>query len=525
MTTIETASRGRLHVDDVAIRLPGRAPASVSSLDVILNGHRVWSIDLVSDLSKREQLEHPWPGPLVPFLDGTAHVQVVDSAAGTTLWTADVHLGDSQDPIEVVDALGRHVAMNKWGRLGKTFSGSEEGMRTRLLDRLDILIALLQELEFKPFVVGGTLLGAVRSGEILSHDDDADIAYLSEHSHPVDISLENSRLTDELTSRGYEIVKHSNTHLQITFRTDDGTVDTYIDIFTAFYTQDGQINQPFHVRGPLARSSMTPFSTVELAARLYPAPAVPEDWLVVNYDENWRTPLPGYKLRTPRATARRFQSCFGSYNFQRDFWEEHYTASEDVDDPADLRAADHLLASTSDGDIVIDLGCGAGSIAQHLAQHGRRVQAFDYSPAAIARARQSGSDGVDWHRANLIDLREVADVLEVIARADRPVHLLANHLLERLGHHGRANAWRVVRQVVRAGGRAVALVDAQHAPDVTFADPTTWHLELETIAAETEPFGLRAATVRALADNPRDVERATYMIDFADIASTRTETE
>src|SRR5690606_12577256 len=118
-----------------------------------VNDHRVWSIDLISDATKRDELEHPWPAPLLPYLDGTAHVAIADSEAGTTLWTTDVQLGTARGPIEVVDGLGRHVAMNKWGRLGKTFSGSEEAMRARLLDRLDILIALLQELEYKPFVV------------------------------------------------------------------------------------------------------------------------------------------------------------------------------------------------------------------------------------------------------------------------------------------------------------------------------------------------------------------------------------
>ena len=47
-----------------------------------------------------------------------------------------------------------------------------------------------------------------------------------------------TRIAADLTSRGYEIVRHSNAHLQITFRRDDGLVDGYIDIFTAFFTPD-----------------------------------------------------------------------------------------------------------------------------------------------------------------------------------------------------------------------------------------------------------------------------------------------
>lgn len=518
--------RGLL-VSQERIRFPARVPAEVASVDIRLNGNRAWSIDLVSDTSTRDAREHAWPAPLRPFLEGTARVEVVDSSSGRQLWSTDVRFGSSDEPVAVVDALGRHVALNKWGRLGKTFDGADEGLQERLLDRTDALVDLLTDLGHKPFVVGGTLLGAVRSGRILPHDDDADLAYLSDLQHPADLAVENARIAHELTARGYEIVRHSNAHLQITFRREDGLVDGYVDIFTAFFTPDGQINQPFHVRGPMPRESMVPFSTVTLEGRTYPAPAVPEDWLVVNYDENWRTPLPGYKLRTPRATARRFRNWFGSYNFQRDFWEERYLYDPTSDRETDLRGADAMLERTAPGDLVVDLGCGTGVVARHLAAHGRRVVGVDYAESALVRARRLTDDTlgerITWLRRNLIDTRETADLIALLAREERPVHLLANHVLERLGHHGRATAWRVVRQFVRAGGEVLVLVDTEHAPDVSFRDPTTWHLPLEEISGEIGPLGLRLEAPRMLTGDPRDAVRRPVLASVKDDApETRT---
>jgi len=498
-------------VSQKRVRFPARVPEDVASVDVLVNGHRVWSIDLVSDPSLRDAREHDWPTPLLPFLDGTAKVEVVDSASGRPLWEANVRLGHGDQPVAVVDALGRNVAMNKWGRLGKTFDGADEGLQERLLDRTDALVDLMRELGHKPFVVGGTLLGAVRSGHILPHDDDADLAYLSDLEHPADLAIENARIARELEARGYEIVRHSNAHLQITFRREDGLVDGYVDIFTAFFTADGQINQPFHVRGPMSRESMLPFSTVTLEGREYPAPAVPEDWLVVNYDENWRTPLPGYKLRTPRATARRFRNWFGSYNFQRDFWEERYLYDPSSDRDCDLRGADALLERTAEGDLVVDLGCGSGAAARHLAAHGRRVVAVDFSETALLRARRETDealgDRITWLRRNLIDSREAADVIALLAQEGRPVHVLANHLLERLGHHGRSTTWRVLRQFAQAGGVVLVVLDTQHAPDVAFRDPTTWHLPLDEVAEEIAPLGLRLDSAVTLTGTPRDAVR------------------
>ncbi|MFJ4232825.1 methyltransferase domain-containing protein [Cellulosimicrobium cellulans] len=516
-----TTSR-ELRASRTRLRLPARVPDHVSSLDVLLNGHRVWSIDLVSDDAVRERLDHPWPAPITPFLDGTARIDVADSTTGDVLWSTSVRFGRSERPVEVVDALGRHVALNKWGRLGKTFDGADEGLQQRLLDRLDVLVDLLHVLGLRPFVVGGTLLGAVRSGHILPHDDDADLAYLSELSHPADLSLENARIAADLTSRGYEIVRHSNAHLQITFRRDDGLVDGYIDIFTAFFTPDGQINQPFHVRGPMRQDSMLPFSTVTLEGRSYPAPAVPEDWLVVNYDENWRTPLPGYKLRTPRATARRFRNWFGSYNFQRDFWEDRYLYDPTSGSGTDLRGADALLARTDDGDVVVDLGCGAGAAARHLAAHGRRVVGVDYAESALLRARgltdAAEAERVTWLRRNLIDFREAADVIALLAEEEGRVHVLANHLLERLGHHGRATVWRTLRQYARAGSVVALVVDTVPDPEVTFRDPTTWHLTLEEIEQELAPLGLSLDGTTPLRGTARDDVRQpvlTYLTTAA----------
>jgi len=510
-----TATRpDHLDVSAAEIRLPAPVPTDVSSVDVLLDGYRVWSIDLVSNPSARERLEHAWPAPLRPFLDGRTEISLCDSATGRVLWTRDVQIGTGDGPIRVVDATGRHVAMNKWGRLGKTFDGDATGLKERLLDRLDTLVALLRELDKLPFVVGGTLLGAVRSGKILPHDDDADLAYLSMHENPADVAIEQSVVARELEARGYELVRHSNAHLQVTFRRDDGLVDGYIDVFTAFFTPDGQINQPFHVRGPMEQASMLPLSTVTLEGHDYPAPAVPQDWLVVNYDENWRTPLPGYKLRTPRATARRFRNWFGSYNFQRDFWEEHYLYNPHAGEDADLRGADSLLDRTAEGDTVLDLGCGLGAAARHLAAHGRRVVAVDYSEMAL-RLAQSASDEaaaglVSWRRANLIDSRDTAGLIALIAERPR-VHALATHLVERLGHHGRSTAWRLLRQVVRAGGEVTLVVDTAPDPAVTFRDPTTWHLVLDEISEELAPLGLGLTGTTPLDGGERDRLRGTVI--------------
>lgn len=485
------------------------------SVDVSINGHRVWSIDLLSDPGAREG-RWRWPSALQPYLDGRAEIDLADSVTGESIATETVRLGTQDAPIVVVDKSGRHLAVNKWGRLGKSFEGSEQGLRTRVLDRLDELVAFCEARDLRPFIVGGTLLGAVREGKILGHDDDADLAYLSHRTHPSDIALESFGIERDLTAIGIEVVRHSTAHLQLTWRNDDGSVDAYVDLFTAFFKPDDIINQPFHVRGPMARGSMLPFSEVILEGRSYPAPAVPEDWLVLNYDENWRTPLPGYVLRTPEPTRRRFMSWFGRFNFLRDYWEERHGETPIPERERDLRGADRLHSLIPPGAPVLDLGCGSGEAAVHLAELGHPTVAVDYSPAALQRAtalaRERGVE-VDWRRLNLAEHRKTAVLSELIRETAEPRHVLISHLLERTGIHVRRTVLRLLQTYLRSGGRALVVLDTQMGPDFDPTDARTWHLEVGALKVELAGLDLTVVGVRPLRETPRDRARGTVTFE------------
>src|SRR5690606_38035135 len=137
-------------------------------------------------------------------------------------------------------------------------------MKQRLIERSNVLVEELTDWGYTPYITGGTLLGAVRSGELLPHDDDTDLGILLPHSHPSDLSLASYRLEDQLTEHGYVVVRHSTAHLQIMFHFDNGEVDHYIDIFTGFYRHQHEFCQPFHVRADVPRSSMIPTQTLNV---------------------------------------------------------------------------------------------------------------------------------------------------------------------------------------------------------------------------------------------------------------------
>ncbi len=505
----------------------------VRSVDVFFGEDRVWSIDL-NVLPDRGASEVAWPDAILPHLRGSTRVELHDSATGTLIAATDARFTDEPVTTRIVDEDGVPLALNKWGRLGKTLEAGNPGVQERILDRTAEVIAHLEEMGLRPFVVGGTLLGAVRDHALLPHDDDADVAYLSTHTNPADVAREGFAIGRALESLGYELVRHSATHMQLYFRTPAGALDHYVDVFSAFFTEDGRINQPFHVRGEMRENQMLPFSTVTIQDRPFPAPADPEHWLVINYDEHWRTPIPGYRLETPRATVRRFQNWFGSFHRSRDFWNDFFrdstgasASSEATHDGSWSCGADWILREQDrlTAPALIDLGSGDGWLSARLAEGGsgsdtsaRRVIAADYSPYARALAEATGTPVTTAH----VNLSRVSALsLPRDTGIEGAFDLVANHLLDHLGPHARPQALRLIRMALRSGG--VALATLYSTPDPAKRPPELANpgIAPDALTEEAAALGLDVEIV-PLTPTSADWHRAPYGVRFTQQPSAAT---
>ena len=492
-----------------AARLEVEAPPrGTNSLDVSFDGRRIWSIDL-QGTEKDHTVRLAWPESLVPHLTGRTRVTISDSVSGTELATEEVAFDDSETRTVVADDDGAPLVVNKWGRLGASLEGLGGETRELIVTRAAELVRVLSEFGLRPFVVGGTLLGGVRDGALLPHDDDADIAYLSQHELPADVAIEAFEVGHRLAELGYEIQRHSATHMQLLFRDDAGTVLHYIDVFAAFFTPDGHINQPFHVRGPLRADQMIPFGNVTIEGVNFPAPADVDAWLTLNYDARWREPIPGFVLETPEQTRRLFDGWFGGFNFQREFWGDTYRSPAGADADARWEAgAAWIAAQNLRSDALLDLGSGSGRVAKRLASTGRRVVACDYSRDALRLASEAG---LETAHVNLYRLNSLTVPRELGIAG--PFDVVANHVFEQIGHLGRANAYRLSRMALRSGGGAVATVYGAPASGVTDQDPTGWHLEKHELRAEARGYGL-VAEFTSLEPGPGEEARAPYGVRF-----------
>ena len=453
--------RSRIRANRWAVVVP-EVSAPTQVLDLAIDDQRVLSFrtkDLPSVLGVGAVLV--LPRSLRERLHGSPEVSVRYHDTGALVAAPRViRAGPGETNLQ--DAGGRPLAVDKWGRLVATYEGDAAQARSRLLAHTREVTDLLTAGGGLPsFVVSGTLLGAVRDGTVLPHDDDADVGYLSSHENPVDVGCEQMRLERLLADHGYDVVRHSFGHLQLHFDYD-GHFDHYVDVFTCWYIGEW-FHQPFHIRAVVPRGSLVPLSSVTIDGVDLPAPRDPEPLLVANYGEGWRTPDPAHRFATPSGTQRRFRGWLGDMHGSREAWEAWHASQlvgrHEFGPPSTLArlAADDHVGSTH----VLDVGCGAGDDVVFLARSGMTALGVDFSRPAV----RLDSELLSTHERARFEVVNVNDPRETFGLAARlstqwPVGvgsrlILSRDLLDQLRPHVLRDLMSFLALVTTAGDRVI----------------------------------------------------------------------
>jgi SAM-dependent methyltransferase len=440
-----------------------RVPAGVA-LDVLFDDQRIWSTGASPRASDGRARDDglclvPWPPALRPYLNGITRVTVRDYLTHEVLVDEELAFGSEQERVRVVDPSGLPLALDKWGDLVRPFDCVDGGTIEATLEQTaDVLAALREECGVPAFVTYGTLLGAVRDGDLIGHDNDIDVAYLSAHYHPADIARESFQIQHELCRRGWRVQRISGGFVQVGSEGREPGVP-HVDVFAAFHAL-GRFYQVFAVEAALPRSAILPLGEVTLHGRRLPAPADPEALLQATYGPSWRVPDPAFEFNAPEETRRRIGGrggWLGGYHARRSYWKELYSSDRDALVPDKPTAFAHWVgereaASTS----LVDIGCGTGRDALWFASSGHRVLGLDFVPAAVARARaKAKAEGLtaSFEYLDLGDLRQVLAMGARFAHARHPHVLYGRFLLHALEDPGRHNLWRLARMALRSGGR------------------------------------------------------------------------
>lgn len=458
-------------------------------LDIRFDGHRVWSISTPEAVEGVVRIA--WPAPIRARLRGAGVVTVHDTAHGQLLATRSGRFGWSRGRVSFTDARGQRLAMTKWDRLGPIISGGDSDVAARLIVSARRLSDDLQQWGYPVYLVGGTLLGMVRGGELLPHDDDIDFAFLADSDDPAELGRISYDMERRLTDAGYTVARHSLAHLELVFFDEAGQVDHYIDIFTGFF-HEGQYCQPFALRSDaVTRTDLVPTRDIQVGGTALPAPADPEAWLAYAYGPNWRTPDPTFTFEIDSNTKSRFESWFGVFNRGRFFWEKHWQGLDSGTGSAGgERAVRLLMERMPPGSCVLDLGCGDATWAQRIAAAGHRVVAVDFSFEALRVAQAQNRQGIDLRRININDRAQLLALGADTVATGETWYVLCHDVLHGLTHPGRENVLLLVNMVLRAGGLAVVSFDTHRTSRYRRGDPRTWHHPESKFCAEIAENGL-----------------------------------
>lgn len=447
----------RVHrVDDEGVRLLALRDMP---LDVCIDGRRVWTFWSLRDTrAVGPQRRNPvrtiaWPRPLLKHLDGTARIDVVESASGAVRFAGNVSLGSGTGEIVVRNAKGIDLGIDKSGNLVPTFAGRTEEDLADLLDATESALAALRSLGVEAFIAYGTLLGAVREGRVLGHDSDADLGYVSRHSDPVDVIRESFSIQRRLSEQGWSITRHSGGAFKISVT--EGNMTRGLDVFGGFL-DDGLLYLMGEIGAPFREEWVFPLGSVTLHGREMPAPAVPEKLLEVTYGEGWRAPDPAFQFTTPSRTVRAFNEWFRGNHPNIRHWHRQVQNNRTL--PLPKRSALAALAlqeARARGAEILDVGAGRGQDSLWLARQGVDVTGFDYVPSNFAQVAEIAAEEalpLTLRHLNLTDRRVTLAEGALAAHSPRPRVVLARHLLDATSYEGQQSFARFCSMALREGG-------------------------------------------------------------------------
>ncbi|WP_110182682.1 class I SAM-dependent methyltransferase [Nocardioides solisilvae] len=448
-----------LAVDETGITLTAPDDRAV---DVLFGEQRVWSFWVRRDTeaagSRGRRRSVGWPVPLQKFLDGRTLLTVRDSATAEVLWSQEVAFGTSEEPVRVVNRKGFAVGLDKSGRLVPTFdsrSGEDIGA---LVDATEEVLGVLRTAGAEPFLAYGTLLGAVREGRVLGHDSDADVAYVSRCTDPVDVCRESFRLQREVVALGYATQRYSGAAFKI--EVPEGDVVRGLDVFGGFFS-GGRLYLMGEVGVEFEEEWIHPLGTATLEGRPLPVPARPEKLLEAMYGPSWQVPDPAFQFTTPERTSRALNDWFRGLRVNEKQWQRRYLRrfDETLSPRASKLARLGVQEARARGAQVLDVGAGAGRDALHVAHEGVDVVAYDYVPELLEQAQELAATypgSFEGRYLNLAELRSVLSEGAALARDPRPRVVLARNLLDAVDAFARESFARFCSMSLRSGGLVLA---------------------------------------------------------------------
>lgn len=192
---------------------------------------------------------------------------------------------------EIERLLSRRTGVDTPVVIGRHRINESKLIRGRdvILKKMQEIIHALSDAGVTAMLGYGTLLGAVRGGSFLPHDDDVDLLVFSDSCNEASDVVCKSKVIEALANVGVGAVESGFGHLHVGFGEP-------IDLFPVWRDDDKAYLAMENLRvRSVPIGQLFPPSIVDLYGYKFPAPAKPQDFLADRYGEGWRHSDPYYE--------------------------------------------------------------------------------------------------------------------------------------------------------------------------------------------------------------------------------------
>jgi len=305
----------------------------------------------------------------------------------------------------------------------------------------------------KCFLAYGALLGLERSGKLIPHDFDIDVAIDCGLSTKDEVAELCRKLIIRFLDAGYEV--KAKCFAQFFVLPPKHVKPRYKVEFFASWIEEDRFYLYFALPGVNIVDSLFPLKDVELEGHHFLAPKIPEDLLAATYGEDWKIPNPEFKYcMTPDRWAP-FTSFFFSRNKKQ--WDEYYSekgTSVQCDEDTNSDIDYTLNLPNSDAMCILDIGCGNGKAAIGLANKGHLVTAIDTSQVAIDQANIiADRNSILSFSAEVVNLYDIPEAEDFSSRNEGKFELImANDLINHISPVGESMMFRLAFKTLSGNG-------------------------------------------------------------------------
>lgn len=276
--------------------------------------------------------------------------------------------------LEMLDSGYRYSLKN-----GRLFRPLVQESIDKMLDALEECDDIFHEVTGKRFFVCyGTLLGLVRDGGFIKHDDDVDVCFLADENGLEASWQEFRRVVSMLKAKGERIsVRGSQFHWH--------RAGSVLDVFMAW--TEGSDLYMYNAGGKFSRNQIYPLRQREFEGRSVLVPNDAEALLELIYGPSWTIPDPMFQWRlTPAVSAKMKQlrdlRDTATHKKIKQHWSLFYKRQHTTI-PSSFAAS--VAVELKEPCRIVDVGCGNGRDSLFFARLGHQVLGLDIAAPAVGQ--------------------------------------------------------------------------------------------------------------------------------------------